>query len=84
MNVEVSAALDHGPRDQASLRDAHNVDLLARKVRVVVELVADGCSLPFHALENRRRNAITDFDALDHCLVVNGFGDLVGPGCLGA
>ena len=71
VNLEISAALNDCPSDETSLRDAHNVDLLASEVGIVVQLVADGRCLPLHTLENGRDHAIADLDTFDDGLVVN-------------
>ena len=42
VHFEISAAFDDRPRDKTSLRDAHDVDLFAGEVRIVVQFVANG------------------------------------------
>ena len=84
VDVQVGTPLYDSSCDQATLRDAHDVDLLASEVWIVMQLVADRGSLPLHTLKHGSDFAITDLDAFDDSLVVDGLGDHVRPACLWA
>lgn len=79
VDFQVRTSFDDSPRDQATLGNANDVDLLAGEVRVVVQLVANSRGLPIHALEDRSGRAVADFNAFHDSLVVDLRPDHVNP-----
>ena len=53
------------------MRDTNEVDCLASEVRIVMELVANGVGLPTDSLEHGSNFAVTNFDTLDWCGVID-------------
>ena len=80
VDVETGAGLYDCARDESTLRDAEQVDLLVSVVRVVTQLVACNISLPLHPRELGRSLSIADFDTFDDGIFTNSFLDHVNPG----
>ena len=77
MNFQVSASLNDCASDETSLRNTNEIDLFPSEVGIVVQLVTNSRSLPFHTLKHRRVLAISNLNTLHYGLAVNRLRDHV-------